>query len=94
MKAFKDKAYLPPVDKLRKDQGSYQEKIERKIHTGHKKIAPKASTGSQPLISNPTNNKKKKLSIGAYVILGLIIILSSLFLFLIFSLFFNKNNII
>jgi len=87
MKAFKDKSYMPPVDKIRKDLGRFQERLERKIIT----TTPKQNTGNRPLHSNPTNFKKR-LSFGAYLLLFFIIILSILFVFLIFSSFINVKT--
>jgi hypothetical protein len=87
MKAFKDKSYMPPVDKIRKDLGKFQERQERKIIT----TTPKQNTGNKPLLSNPTNYKKR-LSFGAYILLFFILILTILFIFLIFSSFFTKPS--
>jgi hypothetical protein len=86
MKAFKDKAKLPPVDKIRKDLGRFQEKLDRKVHTS----APKQAVVNKPLMTHPANYKKR-VGLGAYFILFLIIVLSILFIFLIFTSFINKN---
>jgi hypothetical protein len=87
MKTFKDKAYLPPVDKIRKDLGKFHEKSDRRVivHT------PKSNSGNKPMLSNPTHSKRN-IGKGAYFILIMITVLIILFFFMIFSLIFMKQK--
>lgn len=87
MKAFKERAYMPPVDKMRKELGKFNEKQDKKLVL----TKPKQTTGDKPLLSNPTSSKKK-IGFGAYFILGVIIALSILFIFMVISLIINNKN--
>lgn len=85
MKPFKGKAFVPPVEKERKEVGKYKEKLDNKFHSSHRKISSqykiqKSNLGSTP--SNPTK-RKKKLSTGDYILLGSLVVLFILFIFLI-----------
>ncbi len=64
MKAFKDKAYTPPVDKIRKDLGRFSEKIDKKAILSRYR----AANNEKNVISTPTFNKKR-LNCGQYFLL-------------------------
>lgn len=85
MKTFKGKTYTAPVEKDRKEQGKFKEKVDHKKFSSRGKISKKNDNYSS-IRANPTYSKRKKLSIGDYTLLFFIISLIVLFIFLIISL--------
>jgi hypothetical protein len=86
MKAFKDKSYSAPVEKIRKDLGKYNEKVDKKVIL----TRPKQTSSDRPLYSNPTNFRRK-LNYGTCFLLFMIFALIFLFIVMIFSVIFSKN---
>lgn len=91
MKAFKGKTYTAPVEKDRKEQGKFKEKVDHKTLSSRGKIAKKNDKYSS-IHSNPTYTKRKRLSVGDYTLLFVIILLFLLFIFLIVSLIFSPTQ--
>lgn len=90
MKTFKEKAYAPQVEKMRKDLGKYQEKTDRKFLTNLGRPTKNQQLRNS-LNIKPTSGKKK-LSVFDYFLIGLIIGISVLFIFMIVTLFVFKND--
>jgi hypothetical protein len=89
MSNFKDKSGLPPISQLRKDMGKFQENVGRKVNSSYRKMNVKTSTG--PLLSQPTQSNKKGDK-GAYILLGLIILVAVLFVFMLISIFIGAKQ--
>ena len=98
MKAFKGKSYVAPVEKDRKEQGKYQEKVTQKIHSSRGKISSKYKENYERANKIPYKKivgkkAKTKCSKSTFIISGFILLFIVLLLYAIHSTIFNKPKI-
>jgi len=96
MKAFKGKSKIIPVEKDRKEQGKFQENMSHKQISSRRKITSgylnkEKDLGNLPN-SKPIRKKYKKWGYCEYFIIIFIFGIIFLFIFLLFSVIFFKNN--
>jgi len=96
MKAFKGKSKTAPVEKDRKEQGKYQENISHKQVSSRRKITSNYLNKEKDLgnipSSKPVRKKYKKWGYFEYFIIMIIFGIIFLFIFLLISVIFFKDN--
>ena len=98
MKAFKGKSYVAPVEKDRKEQGKYLEKVTQKYHSSRGKISSKYKENYEKANKIPYKKLfgkkgKNKWSTSTWIILGFLLLFIFSLLFAIYSTILNKPKI-
>jgi len=82
MNKFKERAYVPPVEKFKKTIGKYQEKLDKTFAT--KKLTQAINTVKTKTVFTQISTKTKA-GYGAYVILLALLFIFVLFIFFIIA---------
>lgn len=91
MNKFKERAYVPPVEKYKKTIGKYQEKLDK--HFAIRKSTQSMNNKKTQTIFTPTAAKTKAGN-GAYFILSAIVFIFALFVLFIISLVTKANKVV